>query len=229
MQAEDNKYKLVIFDCDGVILNSNKIKTDAFYYSAEEYGISAAEALVNYHVGNGGVSRYVKFEYFKTTILPRLSINLEVDTQKLLNKYGNYVAEKLLSCELEPNIFELKVATQDAQWAVASGSDQEELRGIMKARELDNLFEAGIWGSPKTKELIFKENFNYIKPDEVLFVGDSQYDHEAAVLFGYDFKFISQWSEFKKLKSYADQHNIEVMKDLKELQQKLSKNPKRGQ
>ena len=27
---EISKYKSLIFDCDGVILNSNKIKTDAF-------------------------------------------------------------------------------------------------------------------------------------------------------------------------------------------------------
>ena len=31
-------YKTIVFDCDGVILNSNKLKTDAFRIVAKNYG-----------------------------------------------------------------------------------------------------------------------------------------------------------------------------------------------
>ena len=58
------KYQNLIFDCDGVILNSNKIKTNAFFAVALPYGQTAAQALVDYHLQNGGISRYRKFEYF---------------------------------------------------------------------------------------------------------------------------------------------------------------------
>ena len=44
-----SQYATLIFDCDGVILDSNKIKTTAFYNTALPYGEDAAEALVNYH------------------------------------------------------------------------------------------------------------------------------------------------------------------------------------
>ena len=53
-----------MFDCDGVLLNSNSLKTDAFYKSALDWGASPAKDLVNYHVQNGGISRYQKFDYF---------------------------------------------------------------------------------------------------------------------------------------------------------------------
>jgi len=37
-KIELKQYKTLIFDCDGVILNSNKIKTQAFYDVAKIYG-----------------------------------------------------------------------------------------------------------------------------------------------------------------------------------------------
>lgn len=58
------EYKTLVFDCDRVILNSNKVKTEAFYQSALAYGEQAAQALVEYHIANGGISRYKKFAYF---------------------------------------------------------------------------------------------------------------------------------------------------------------------
>ena len=53
-------YSHLFFDCDGVILNSNKVKTNAFYKIALEYGDESAKKLVNYHIQNGGISLYTK-------------------------------------------------------------------------------------------------------------------------------------------------------------------------
>ena len=64
-------YQTLIFDCDGVILNSNQIKTEAFYNVAKIYGHPAAQALKEYHILNGGISRYQKFEYLLTKILKK--------------------------------------------------------------------------------------------------------------------------------------------------------------
>src|SRR3990172_11344770 len=57
-------YRTLVFDCDGVILDSKKVKTSAFYNAALPYGKDMAEALVAYHKQHGGVSRYRKFETF---------------------------------------------------------------------------------------------------------------------------------------------------------------------
>ena len=63
-----SNYKNLIFDCDGIILNSNKIKTQAFYDVVSIYGNKAANELKNYHIKNGGISRYKKFHYFSENI-----------------------------------------------------------------------------------------------------------------------------------------------------------------
>ena len=35
-------YASLVFDCDGVVLNSNKVKTEAFYQAVLPYGEAAA-------------------------------------------------------------------------------------------------------------------------------------------------------------------------------------------
>ena len=63
------QYQTLVFDCDGVLLNSNKIKTQAFYDVAKVYGHKPAQKLKDYHLKNGGISRYKKFEYLLISIL----------------------------------------------------------------------------------------------------------------------------------------------------------------
>ena len=85
-KIELGKYKTFVFDCDGVVLNSNQIKTDAFYEAAKAYGSENAQALKDYHIQNGGVSRYEKFKYFILDILGREIKDVELN--KLLDCFA---------------------------------------------------------------------------------------------------------------------------------------------
>ena len=58
------KYKTIIFDCDGVILNSNKLKTEAFKETLSNYKKELVDEFISYHESNGGISRYEKIRYF---------------------------------------------------------------------------------------------------------------------------------------------------------------------
>lgn len=42
------RYRTLVFDCDGVLLNSNMVKTQAFYSTALPYGEKAAKELVDW-------------------------------------------------------------------------------------------------------------------------------------------------------------------------------------
>ena len=75
MNIDVNRYKTLIFDCDGVILDSNRLKTQAFFEASKRYGKRAATKLVEYHLENGGVSRFKKFEYFFSDILKKSFTN----------------------------------------------------------------------------------------------------------------------------------------------------------
>ena len=54
-------YDVFIFDCDGVILDSNILKSEAFEHALTLEDKSDVERLIQYHKDNGGISRYEKF------------------------------------------------------------------------------------------------------------------------------------------------------------------------
>ena len=189
------KYRTLVFDCDGVILNSNPIKTDAFYQAALPYGDEPARKLREYHVEHGGISRYHKFDWFLKTVLGR-EIPSEEEREELLERYAALVWDAILECEIDEAIFELRRQTPDARWIVASGGDQNELRTLFSRRGLDHLFDGGIFGSPTSKKVILKENEGIVATFRpALFFGDSMHDYHSAVNAEIDFAFVSHWSE----------------------------------
>jgi phosphoglycolate phosphatase-like HAD superfamily hydrolase len=173
MQMNIERYTTLVFDCDGVILNSNKIKTEAFYETTKSFGHDFAQALVDYHIQNGGVSRYAKFEYFFHKILNQQVDQLALDN--LLLQFTEIVKQELATCEVAEGLAELKHQNKDAKWLVVSGGDQTELREVFVTKNLAQC------------------NLNIIMP--ALFLGDSKYDYQAAKSAGLDFVFISEWSE----------------------------------
>lgn len=215
------KYKTLVFDCDGVILNSNQVKTDAFYNAALPYGKVLAEQLVDYHVNHGGISRYTKFEYFLKNIVPKdihAKDSFESQLEALLTTYAQLVHQGLLECEVAPGLKELRKLTPNTNWLIVSGGDQAELNEVFLKRKLSNLFNGGIYGSPNTKdEILSREinNGNITLP--ALFLGDSKYDYEAASKANLDFIFLSGWSEVSGWKEWCIENNIKQLTNLIEL------------
>ena len=124
-----------MFDCDGVVLNSNKIKTKAFFDVAKKYGIEFAQDLKDYHVQNGGVSRYQKFEYFLSEILQKSVVKSEM--QALLDDFDLEIKKSLMVCDIVSGLDFLRKISSHANWLIVSGGDQSELREIFSKRELD--------------------------------------------------------------------------------------------
>ena len=208
-----NKYKTIIFDCDGVILNSNKIKSDAFRKVAENFGDDEAEKLVAFNKENGGVSRYVKFNYFLNEILHLdQNKNNNLTVENLIEQFSGLVTDGLCRCELVSGLKELRESTKSAAWMIISGGDQSELRYVFKKRDLTKFFNKGIFGSPTPKDKIFKreiEKGNILMP--ALFIGDSKYDYECASKFEIDFVFTYEWTELKDWKKFCKVNKIKTI------------------
>ncbi len=202
-----HKYRSVVFDCDGVILNSNSLKTEAFYLAAKPYGESAATQLVEYHVRHGGVSRYEKFRYFLDSIV-KAPVTPEL-LAGLLDAFAYEVRKGLMHCELAAGLVELRQRLHCATWSVVSGGDQQELRDVFKARKIDSLFDAGIFGSPDRKAVILNREIASGKIQHpAVFFGDSRLDHEAAKEAGLEFCFVSEWTEFQGWRRYQQDHDF---------------------
>ena len=132
-----SNYKSIIFDCDGVVLDSNRIKTEGFRIAASAWGSVLADSLAQYHVANGGISRYQKFSYFLDKILPE-HLPLAVPgvdgpgLDDLLTTYASAVFNGLNTCAIAEGLQELKSQTPNSNWSIVSGGDQSELRKVFR-------------------------------------------------------------------------------------------------
>lgn len=213
MNRELAAYSTLVFDCDGVVLNSNRVKTQAFYQAALPYGEEAAQALVDYHVTHGGISRYKKFELF---LAEMVGGSEGPGREELLESYAGQVRAGLLECEVAPGLEELRRNTSHARWLIVSGGDQNELREIFAARDLADLFDGGIFGSPDTKdEILAREQANGNITAPALFLGDSTYDHRASAAAGLDFVFLSGWTEVPGWNTWCEEEGLTHLSDLK--------------
>ena len=62
-------WQAIIFDFDGVIAESGKIKTQAFAELYRPHGDEIVAQVVQFHTQNGGMSRYRKFRHFQEHFL----------------------------------------------------------------------------------------------------------------------------------------------------------------
>lgn len=182
----------MIFDCDGVILNSNQIKSKAFYDTVLPYGEKNAKEFLRYHKSNGGISRYKKFRYYLEEIAPELNINLN----DLIQKYSKIILNDLMKSEICDSIDLLREEFYESKWFIITGGDEREVRNIFDQRDLTDYFDGGIYGSPKSKDIIFKELLDKeIIKLPAIYLGDSKKDYTVSQKFSVDFLFVYGWTE----------------------------------
>lgn len=220
MIPDPARYTTLVFDCDGVILESNRVKTEAFRTAAAPWGAAAAEALVAHHVANGGISRYEKFVHFLEHIVPAHAPTAkrmpdDEDLNRLLDAFAETVRQGLMSSTVAPGLAELRAATPQTSWCVVSGGDQEELREVFVARSLARLFDGGIFGSPDTKDEILAREIRAGKIRRpALFLGDSRYDYTAAKRAGLDFVFVYGWTEVVDWREFVKEIQRPAVRDV---------------
>ena len=223
-----SEYQTLAFDCDGVLLDSNRVKTEAFRLAALPYGTTAAERLVQHHVENGGVSRYKKFEHFLEKIVPATTVLDGTprdfpDYDALLSAYAAAVHEGLRTCAIAEGLEQLREKTPHARWVVVSGGDQAELRSVFNDRGIAEYFDGGIFGSPDRKSDIVARELtagNIKRP--ALFLGDSRLDYEVACAYNIDFIFVHGWTEMVDWCDYTSAHNIPYQEYVRDLVSYLS-------
>jgi phosphoglycolate phosphatase-like HAD superfamily hydrolase len=212
------KYKTIVFDCDGVILDSNVVKTEAYFRTAKNLGATdeQAQALVDYHVKLGGISRYHKFDWYIREVLKQTVTDEAI--QVLLDEFSRELEEGLMHCTIADGLQELRDATVDTKWMILSGGDQQEIRDLFAKRKLADLFDGGLFGSPDNKDTVLareKSSGNLQLP--ALFIGDSKYDHEASTNAGLDFIFVSDWTEVPDWQKFCQENKIKVLPNISSL------------
>ena len=188
----------IIFDFDGVILDSLNCKTQAFYSMFLKYGDEIANEVKSYHLDNGGVSRFEKFKYWYKLYFNKTLEEKEIN--KLANSYSKLVVDKvIMSKEIPGSLDFIKNNHDNFKFFIISGTPHDEINLIAKEIEIYKYF-IEILGSPKNKIYWSKyliEKYN-LEPKKTLFIGDANSDFEAAKFHG--FKFALRLADYNKKK-----------------------------
>jgi len=192
--------KNILFDFDGVILDSMPIRHKGFELLFANHPFEKVNILLKYHEENGGLSRYHKIRYFYENILD-LSIS-EEEVIEHASRFSEIMRRELINPSLliSDAVEFIKANHKRFPMHIVSGSDGNELRFLCKKLGLDPFF-ISIDGSPTPKITLVNDllqKYGY-PPSETVLVGDSINDYEAAEqnnirFLGYRF-FTSQKTE----------------------------------
>ena len=210
------KYRTFIFDCDGVILNSNNVKTESFRRAFSDYKEDLVNEFISYHKSNGGISRYEKIKFFLENLAPKYNyVNESRNYNHLVNQYSSICIEALYNVEIAKGLKNLRNYNVKSNWLIISGGDQSELRNVFKFKKINDYFDGGIFGSPDKKiDILIREIENKNVQYPALFLGDSKLDYQVANSQLINFIFISQWTDFKEYKKFCEDNNILHLKNI---------------
>ena len=171
----------VVFDFDGVILESADVKTDAFVELYADHGAEVVARVRAHHLANLGISRFKKFAWIAEHVLGRPLT--EDDSAALGRRFSDLALARVLAAPFVPGAdASLGVlGRRGVPLFVASGTPHDELQLIVERRGLAPAFRE-CHGAPREKPDVLRGIAAQlgVTPGELLFIGDGMTDYKAA-------------------------------------------------
>ena len=181
-------WQAVFFDFDGVIAASTEVKIQAFTTLFASYGPTVQDAVIRYHLANGGLPRREKLRHCLEIIAGQATNDHQLD--RMGQAFADLVVDKVVAAPLIagalPTLQQLHASSVPA--FVVSGTPEDEMQLIVARKGLQSLF-TGVSGSPRPKTEIIRDilgRFSFA-PDQCLFIGDALADYRAAQETGLHF------------------------------------------
>lgn len=207
------KLKTIILDYDGTLVESQTIKDQAFAYVFRQYPDKLAK-IMDYHLKNNAVIRFDKFKYIAENII-RIEYDLKW-AEAINQEFSQFVLNQAASCSYVFGAIEfLDYFYQRVSLYLASVNPPDELAEILKRRNLTKYFKA-VYANPWKKPDSLKEiiSVEAVHKDEVVFIGDTYEDYQAAQAVGIEFIGRDGGKPFNAA-------NIKIFKDLVEIKECL--------
>lgn len=174
----------LVFDCDGIILESVNVKNAAFAAVCDAIAPQCTERFTAHITLHGGISRFEKFAWLVQEAFGRAITQDEART--FSGMFAHHCMEAVRAAPLVPGF----LATVE-RWHgevplfVASGTPHYELVAIMEERGLARYF-TGIYGTPPEKAATLPAIVRSVnaRPRCTVMVGDSKTDRDAALIAG---------------------------------------------
>lgn len=168
--------KVIVFDFDGVLVNSNWMKYKAWFILFPDHHKQVQEVLSKMYY----YTRYEILEYLFAEIKPAEDKNKFI--KNYAEKYNFLVRDGVNKLGLANGVrFSLISLYKNYPLYINSGTIEFPLRQCTKELNITHLFK-GIYGAPATKsenlqKIIKREK---VLPKEVVMIGDGEPDYQAA-------------------------------------------------
>ncbi len=183
----ERPWQAILFDFDGVLVESAEIKIAAFRALYAEHGAQVVDRVIAHHTAHGGISRRQKIRLYHREFLGIALAPEALDG--LCGRFSGLVEDAVVNAPAVRGAAALLAAASGrAKLFVVSGTPQAELERIAARRGIAGYF-AEIHGSPPEKAPIIHDILarHDLAADHVVFVGDSMTDYVAAADTGIAF------------------------------------------
>jgi len=194
--------QVIVFDFDGTLIDSNKLKYDAYFklFPADDRHAPIIRVVLSEIFEQ---SRYVILKEILLRLGYRKDALLREKVKELAGFYNEIVVAGAKTCPEKAGAEEtLRKFSSAYGLYVSSTTPDASLKEIIRFRKWDNYFR-GIFGWPNEKHetlrrIIASEG---LESDQVLVVGDGESDRESAMKNGCPFLFVSEQFRFEDLTS----------------------------
>lgn len=177
--------KIIVFDFDGVIVDSMPLKNQAFKGLFTEH-THHIDAIADYLLGNEAAPRHEKFSHICKEILDVPFTQKKGD--ELSREFSDRVVKRIIESGPVKGALRFFKGHKNMGMYVVSNVPEKEIKHIIDCMDMQKHFK-GVYGIPAKKE----ENIQKILKSEcvdngdVLYVGDTPEDMEIAGGLGVKF------------------------------------------
>jgi Predicted phosphatases len=188
MHPDSLSWQAVFFDFDGVIVDTIQVKARAYATLFASYGDAVQEAVVRYHLDNGGMPRHAKINHCFAAFAGQSLTEAELEAAE--QRFSSLVVDEVVAAPLAAGVCGTleRLKRTGIPAFIVSGTPGNEMRLIVDRKELTSFF-AEVHGSPQAKPIIIADILARcgFSPRHCLFIGDAMVDYKAANANGLHF------------------------------------------
>ncbi len=206
--------KCLLFDLDGVILDTLKLKGQIFVEIFKDFP-ELSDRILKYHLDNGGVSRRIKIQYISEFIMNRKITQNELES--MCDLFSELIKDNLTNIELLPNVKYVLGELKKLGFSIFSISSMPmtEAELILSHLSVRHYFN-GIIDTSNGKINAIKKFISQQKlsTNKILYLGDSNEDLNAALTHNIRFILVGNSTVKYNSQVYLQSSNIDVLLDL---------------